>query len=466
MKSYLLFANLAFFSLLANAQVQIRPLASAGYEKRILDFVDNMTVVDTHEHLVSPLTLKQRTSFDFMLLLQGYSASDIRSAGMPGQSFAMLLKDSLTIKEKWQILAPYWEASKNTAYNRVAVLAANQLFGVNDIDESTVVSLSEKINKAYQTDWFNQVIKERCKFDYLILDVDGKETDSSFGNERFRYLARFDNFIFINSKKVINSLAKQQNISIETLDDLVKALENAFASRKNGIVGIKTALAYNRILYYENVEKERAQRVFDLLMNAPEGSDLSFTDVKPLQDYMMHRVLDIAKSNNMPVQIHTGFTQSGINIGNTNSTHLVNLFMEYPDVDFVLLHGSYPFAGDLTPIAKSFRNVYIDMAWLYVISPSYSERYLHEWLETVPASKIMAFGGDYFNIENVYGHLMFAKQVVSRVLIDKVKDGYLSEYEANNIARMILHDNAVKLYKLSWSGRKFPEQLYPSESPH
>ena len=41
------------------------------------------------------------------------------------------------------------------------------------------------------------------------------------------------------------------------------------------------------------------------------------------------------------------------------------------------------------------------------------------------------------------------KQVVARVLIDKVKDGYLSESEAKNIASMILHDNAVELFNLS-----------------
>jgi hypothetical protein len=35
------------------------------------------------------------------------------------------------------------------------------------------------------------------------------------------------------------------------------------------------------------------------------------------------------------------------------------------------------------------------------------------------------------------------------VLTDKVKDGYLTESEAKNIAQMILHDNAVKLYNLS-----------------
>jgi hypothetical protein len=57
----------------------------------------------------------------------------------------------------------------------------------------------------------------------------------------------------------------------------------------------------------------------------------------------------------------------------------------------------------------------------------------------------MAFGGDYHNIENVYGHLLFAKEIVANVLIEKVKDGYFSEEEAMKFARMMLHDNAVNL---------------------
>jgi hypothetical protein len=85
---------------------------------------------------------------------------------------------------------------------------------------------------------------------------------------------------------------------------------------------------------------------------------------------------------------------------------------------------------------------------LYIISPSYSERYLHEWLETIPANKIMAFGGDYHNVENVYGHLLFAKEIIGNVLTEKVRDGYFSEEEAMKIATMILHDNAVNLFGL------------------
>ena len=60
----------------------------------------------------------------------------------------------------------------------------------------------------------------------------------------------------------------------------------------------------------------------------------------------------------------------------------------------------------------------------------------------------MAFGGDYHNIENVYGHLLFAKEIVGNVLTENIQNGYFSEKEALKIASMILHDNAVNLFKL------------------
>jgi predicted TIM-barrel fold metal-dependent hydrolase len=447
MKPNLLIYILSFFTFFLNAQVHIRPLPSPGFEKRIKQFIDSMPVVDTHEHLLNPQKIKQNSSLDFMLLLHHYSSGDIASAGMPGNTFKILLKDSLGVKEKWQILKPYWEASQNTAYNRVALLAAEKLFGINDLNESTVVTLSDKIQKAYQTDWFNKVLVEKCNIKYFIQD--DWDHNRTFSNERIRYVDKFDDFIQINSKRNINAIASQENLKIETLDDLVNALADAITvAKKNGIVGVKTTLAYSRILLYEDVKKEIAEKVFNSIMNPGGNRNLSFSDVKPLQDYMMHRIIENTGKNNLPMVFHTGLVGGRNNIENTNPSHMVNLFVKYPDVNFVLYHGSYPFGGQLAALAKNFRNVYIDMCWLYVISPSYSERYLHEWLETVPASKIMAFGGDYNNIENVYGHLLFAKQIITRVLTAKVKDGYFSESEAKKIASMILHDNAKRFYKL------------------
>ena len=62
--------------------------------------------------------------------------------------------------------------------------------------------------------------------------------------------------------------------------------------------------------------------------------------------------------------------------------------------------------------------------------------------------KIMVIGGDFRNVENICGHLLFARQVVTKVLTEKVMYGYFTEEEAIKIAKMILHDNAIRILKL------------------
>jgi len=440
----------------AGAQVQVRPLPRQGYDNRIKEAINQLKVVDSHEHIQDLANITswrfKGSKLDFMFLFIIYACDDLQSAGLQQVVFSnQLMTDSLTVKEKWKKIKPYWEGSSNTAYNRAVLLAADKLFGVKNIDSSTVEELSDKIRLAYQDEsgWFNHVLKDKCLIEYVIADDYWDYGSSLYDPKIFRQVRRFDNFIAINSKAGIEILTKWKNTGINTLDDLVSALGTAFqdAGRKGNYVGIKSGLAYGRILFYENVKKEKAEEVFNKIRNSQTA--LSFDEVKPLQDYMMHRVLDLANTNNMPFQIHTGLQAGNGNIiENSNPTHLVNLFQEYPNVKFILFHGSYPYGGELSTLAKNFRNVYIDMCWMYVISPTYSERYLHEWLETVPANKIMAFGGDYFNIEGVYSHLMLAKQVISNVLTAKVKDGYFTEDEAIKIARMILHDNAMNIFKI------------------
>ena len=431
--------------LLTQGQVKINPAAQKGFEQRIRNYIDTLKVVDTHEHLMNPKGIPKSGMFDFMLLFHHYADDDIKSSGMSKPTFNRLLTDSLTVLQKWEILKPYWENSFNTAYNRVVLLTADRLFGIKELNEKTVVELSRKIQEVYKTDWLNTVLKDKCNIEYVINDTG----DRSFGDKSmFRYTQRF-NYFRIDSKEVINKLAEQNKIAIHSLDDLVSSLNTEFKQAlSNNFVTVKTSAAYFRTLDYKDVSKEEAEKVFNLINNN-NNEDFSFEEVKPLSDYMMHRMLDLADKYNKPVQIHTGLQAGDGNyIENSNPTHLANLFLKYRDVQFILFHGGYPFGSELASLAKNFRNVYIDLCWLYIISPSYSERYLHEWLETVPANKIMAFGGDYHNVENVYGHLLFAKEIIANVLIDKVKSRYFTEKEALIIASMLLHDNAVNLFQL------------------
>ncbi|MFO7616901.1 MAG: amidohydrolase family protein [Bacteroidales bacterium] len=439
--------GLALLSIAATAQIRVRPVAEPGFEQRIAEHIGRMQIVDTHEHIVNPATVDP-ASLDFRLLISHYAPGDYRSAGMPWETWDRMATDTLSDLQKWQILKPYWDLSSNTAYNRAALLSAN-LFGIQTIDETTVEELSIRIREAYQGDWVDYVLREKCRIRYVIEDYPFEDEDHRvFGDpEMFRYVRRFDSFILIHSPADIQGNDRWAKGGISSLDDLVDALEKAFLSaRDEGIVAVKTLLAYNRTLAYGNVTKEEAGKAFARILGLPGDERLAFSEVKPLQDYMMHRVLDLAGKHRLPVQIHTGL--NGGDIENANPVHLINLFRTYPDVNFILFHGGYPYGGELAVLAKKFRNVHIDMCWLYIISPSYAGRYLSEWLETVPAGKIMAFGGDFLHVEGVYGHLMLARQVIAKVLSDKVRSGYFSEEEAIHVANLILHDNAVRILGL------------------
>jgi len=108
--------------------------------------------------------------------------------------------------------------------------------------------------------------------------------------------------------------------------------------------------------------------------------------------------------------------------------------------------------GKLLAMAKNLPNVTIDMSWTYVISPSFASRFLNEAIETVPADKILAFGGDYQVPEGAYAHAMLCREVVARVLADKVTAGYWTEEEALRFARAALRENSIRVFRLAPPG--------------
>jgi predicted TIM-barrel fold metal-dependent hydrolase len=125
---------------------------------------------------------------------------------------------------------------------------------------------------------------------------------------------------------------------------------------------------------------------------------------------------------------------------------LVNLFLEYGEAKFDIFHGGWPYSSQLSALAKNFQNVYIDMCWMHIISPSRAVSALDEWLDEVPVNKIMGFGGDFLCVEGSYGHSVMARDNVAKVLAGKVDDGIYGMDEAKKYADWILRDNPRRLF--------------------
>lgn len=437
---------LSLFLALPGKSQMLQQDPKPGYELRIKQYVDTLTVFDTHEHLYDPDILQRADFLDFAMLFLENGYNDLISAGMPDTLFNTIFSPSLPPAAKWKIIDPFWERSFNTANNRILIRSINDIYKVGRLDSATVLALSQRMKKSWSGEWFDSIVQKSCRIDFIVQD--GKHLTQDKGY--VRYAERFNPWILVRSKYAIDSIAIRQLDPIYTLEDFIKSLGNAFdKALKSGMAVTKIDIAYQRQISFENVSTDAARKVFKTLVSGNEDFRLTQKDAKPLQDYMVFQLLSMARDHKIPVAFHTGFQAGNKNyISNSNPLLLTNLFFSFPDVKFVLFHGSYPFGGELSVLAKTFKNVSIDMNWTYDISPAFAARYLDEWLETAPLNKIMAFGGDQRMIEMTYGSLMVAKKVVADVLTEKVKNRYFSEEEAKTAARMLLHDNGMEFYNI------------------
>ena len=86
----------------------------------------------------------------------------------------------------------------------------------------------------------------------------------------------------------------------------------------------------------------------------------------------MDQIIRQAIEYRRPIQIHTGLQEgTGNVVTNSRPTHLINLFIRYPDARFDLFHAGYPYHHELAALAKNFANVYADLCWVPIISPNW-----------------------------------------------------------------------------------------------
>ena len=425
----------------------------------IEQFIAAQPVIDTHEHTFSEEDRRQRPLDLLSSEMHHYVGSDLVSAGMTPAEQAQMYDQSRDLADRWDLFLSYWKYARTTGYAKALHIACRDLFGVDDL-MSAAPSLdgyrrvNEQLTASKQHEaWYRHILRERGNIVLAIPDVQSTQVDKTL----FAPAIRFDSFISVGSRAGVAALERQTGQNIYDLKDLVTALGLAFAKAKEeGMVTVKSGLAYRRILQYDNVPRAAAERVLAQAVagtraqgNGMTQDGLTFTECKPLQDYMMHQVVRLCIEHGIPMQIHTGLHAGNGNIiTNSNPTHLVNLFIQYPQARFDIFHAGYPYQSELATLAKNFQNVYVDLCWVHIISPYVARATLHEWLETIPHNKIFGFGGDYGPVELAYGHSVMARENIARVLSEKVEEGLYSVDQARIVGARLLHDNANEFFGL------------------
>lgn len=427
--------------------------------------VDEIVLIDMHEHLMSE---EDRIAGDIdalTVLFRQYASSDLVSSGMRQEDLLTIVDPKKPLEERWRILSPFWENVRHTGYARALEIAIRDLYGIDRLEEGTYQKLSRKMKELNRPGLYKWVLKEKARIERCMVDsldeLGRAVRPDKVDREFFVPVMQFDDFVMVNNLSDLKRLSARLGAGIHSLPDLVRALDIQFDRLADQMAGVKIALAYFRTIRFEKTGQAEAEKAFNMIFRSqpldwrPDdiiGTRLAYgpslEEAKPLQDFMLHRVLQLAAKHSLPVQIHTGLQEGFGNIlSNSNPMNLVNLFVEYTDVCFDLFHGAYPFTGELAALAKNFQNVYIDMCWLHIISPSRARAALSEWLEAVPVNKIMGFGGDYVHVEGTYGHSVIARENIARVLSEKVDDQSMTLDEAKVVARKLLRENALGLFR-------------------
>ena len=417
----------------------------SGFRRQLTDEVMDLWVLDGHEHLHLPEE-HGRKATDCFYLTGHYLNADLVSAGMPQAEMESLRDIDIPLEQRWERFAPWWEYARTTGYGQAVERCVRELFSLPGLTEATYRPLSELVvANAGKVAWYEHVLKERARLIGCLADI-----WSTQGNRRyFLPIVRFDELIMARTRQEIVSRKECiEGGEPGSLTDYLRCVDGALERYlAAGVVGLKCGLAYRRSLRFEVVARDVAQRLFERALRG----DLSASEATPLQDFLFHEVCDRAAAVGLPFQIHTGLQagNTGADVVRTNPVQLTNTLKAHPRTAFDLFHGGYPYGSELATLAKNFPNAHINACWLAIISPTVLRRSLHEWLDTVPHNKIQAFGGDYNMPELSYAHALMAREAVADVLVERVEAGFLAEADAPVLARRLLAENGLKLFKIS-----------------
>ncbi|UCG94508.1 MAG: amidohydrolase [Candidatus Aerophobus sp.] len=414
--------------------------------------ISKVAVVDTHEHLFPEgWTSKKGPDYSVnyhVIIRERKEDEEVNLSSLLNNSYCTFGGE--VVSEDWDSLGRFINKMRGRAFYRCLFRALQELydFHSSDIDEDNWRELSRRISVANnQKGWQKKILKDRANIDLIIWDPYWEMGSIQVDRKILRPIFRIDPFLIgcnasIESHDGVSphSYAEKLKFGIQTFDDYLDFI--AFAIEKNkreGAVGVKCAIAYERSLDFQSVEKTEAQKIFGL-----SDDRLSDKAKKLFGDYIMHFIVQRAAQHNLPIQIHTGLG----GLEGSNPMNLINLIARYPEARFVLFHGGYPWTSQISAIAFTYLNVYLDLVWLPIISPEVAVRILHEWIEVVGADRL-TWGGDCCTAEEAYGALLTAREVVGRVLTDKIERGFLTQEAASDIAWKIFRDNALELYNLS-----------------
>ncbi|CAM6088141.1 unnamed protein product [Calypogeia fissa] len=236
-----------------------------------------------------------------------------------------------------------------------------------------------------------------------------------------------------------------------------KVLEEQFLStlksQLSSVVGFKSIAASRSGLNIDpTVTDQDAEEglVKDINLATTKKKPVRLQD-KAVIDMLFIKALELATSQGIPVQLHTGFGDKDLDLRLANPLHLRSVLEDqrFSSARLVLLHASYPYMREATYLASVYPQVFLDFG---LAIPKLTVRGMKtaiaELLELAPINKVMFSTDGYAFPETYFLGAKWARTILAQVLCEAYDDGDLSVGEAISAAEAVLRTNSLVFYKL------------------
>ncbi len=408
-------------------------------------------IVDAHEHL-APERDRLQLKPDVCFLFSHYLTGSLHAAGFHtgdgrvlsrGEIREFLLDTARPVEERFAALEPFIGAVRYTAYAEAMWRTLRDIYGFEDITRDNYLEISRAMAEANKPGIYGEILVKRCRIKYALTQQGRTDYDEPY----MVPVLNFDQLIaFPNGRRDVEARAEALGAKVNTLDDYVELCRLQLEKWRDEerVVGMKT----RSMPYREPPEDAEARGLFAKLMG---HGRLEGAEGAALYAYLREKLIDLCGQLDLVVCVHAGVWDD---FRQLDPRHNIPLIIRYPHVKFDIYHMGMPWVRDVAIMGGNWHNVYINWCWTHIVSFYMARSAIAEYVDFVPASKIIAFGGDYSapTVEKVYGHLSMAKDNVAWGLAQLVADGRMSVDQAIEAAHMWFYDNPVRIYGLERLG--------------
>ncbi len=415
--------------------------------------IAQIPIIDVHSHLnrgqLTPPSIDK-------ILLYHMVMYPLRSAGVPEE---MLWpgkgKPGPDRKELYRRFAEAWPGMVNTGFAQMLEGILRELY---DFDEPVTIDSLPRLEEIFdkktaEPEWPKEVMR-RCNIVRVFssqVDVPPLENGQWDGGIRFTVEATLINHV-IEHKLVGDQLqgaAGATGVEIASYDDLQKAV-NAYYDKYDWSDKSAMVAWMGSIADFTPVDRSYIDQI---IRDARSGKNISTEDKGLFEAALVRCMCNVALQKAPTFQLVYGTQRLGLGKGNMTaralpqfSSTIPYLLNEYPEIHFNVLNGYELDEPVLCTLCTGYKNFSLSNFWWHSFYPSAMYHGWHRRLEMCPASRLVGFFSDGWNVEWTWARAMMVRRVLSRVLGDKVEQGFYTRDEAVAIARRLFFETPRRIF--------------------